>query len=237
MKKIGLFLCLFSASIVCAESLTIAAGAGYKKPVQEIVAVYEAKQNKKVEAIYGNMAQIFAQAKQTEISILIADKKFLEKQKELEVVDYLSLGEGKAVLAYAKGVRLEKWEDIAKDSIKRVAMPDAKKAIYGQAGAEFLENAHIMQSIKDKLLVVATVPQVTSYVSKHEVDVGIINLSVALDNYTKIGGYIKIPEQYYTKIEIVAARLGSCQKNVSCQSFLEFLKTPEAQKIFEKYGL
>ncbi|MBP9566138.1 MAG: substrate-binding domain-containing protein, partial [Sulfurospirillum sp.] len=78
---------------------------------------------------------------------------------------------------------------------------------------------------------------VASYVSTHEVDVGIINLSAALDNYTKIGGYIKIPEQYYTKIEIVAARLGSCQKNVSCQSFLEFLKTPEAQKIFEKYGL
>lgn len=219
-----------------ADALKIAAGAGYKKPVQEVLKLYEAKYPK-VEAIYGNMAQIFAQAKQMDIAVVIADKKFLEKQKELAFVEYQTIGEGKAVIAYAKGVHLEKAEDLADASIKSVGMPEAKKAIYGDAGIEFLENAKLTDKVKDKLIVVATVPQVSAYVGSHEVDAGIMNLTAALDSFDKIGGYVKIPEHYYGKIEIVAGSLKACESDATCRQFKAFLKTPEAKAVFEKYGL
>jgi molybdate transport system substrate-binding protein len=235
MKYLGV-LCVLFLSVACGDTLTIAAGAGYKKPVQEVLKLYEAK-HEKVDAIYGNMAQIFAQAKQTDIAVLIADKKFLDKQKTLLFDAYLEIGEGKAVIAYAKGVTLERFEDLSNDAITRIAMPEAKKAIYGTAGEEFLQNAGLKEALGQKLLVVSTVPQVAAYVASHDVDAGIMNLTAALDNYDKIGGYVKIPQHYYTKIDIVAGATKACASNPTCHSFIDFLKTQEAKAIFEKYGL
>ena len=235
--KYLLFLALIFVGVGVADSLKIAAGAGYKKPVQEVVKLYEARHHEKVEALYGNMAQVFAQAKQTDIALIVADKKFLVKQNGLSFSEYLTIGKGRAVVAYAKGVKLDKVEEIADAKIARIAMPESQKAIYGQAGMEFLQNAKLMDRLKERLLVVATVPQVASYVSTHEVDVGIMNLTAALDTKAQIGGYIEIPQDYYTPIEIVAGHLPACQNNASCQKFSAFLKTPEAQTIFASYGL
>jgi len=236
MKKMVIGVCIALLSQLIADDLKIAVGAGYKKPVQEVLKVY-AENHTKVDAIYGNMAQIFAQAKQTEIALVIADKKFLEKQKELHFEHYQKIGEGVAVIAYAKGISFARIEDFKNESIKTIAMPEAKKAIYGDAGMEFLHNANLYESVKEKLLVVATVPQVSSYVSTHEVDVGIMNLTAALDSMDKIGGYIKIPQTYYTPIEIVAGSLKACEIDKACQEFVAFLQTPKAKEIFVKYGL
>ena len=237
MKKMVMWICIALLSQLIADDLKIAVGAGYKKPVAEVLKAYEESGHSKIDAMYGNMAQIFTQAKQTEIALVIADKKFLEKQKELHFEHYQKIGEGVAVIAYAKGVTFERIDDLKKESIKAIAMPEAKKAIYGDAGMEFLNNAKFYESVKEKLLVVATVPQVSSYVSTHEVDVGIMNLTAALDSMDKIGGYIKIPQTYYTPIEIVAGSLKACEADKACQEFVAFLKTPQAREIFVKYGL
>lgn len=237
MKLYGwIGIALLLSGYAYADTLKIAAGAGYKKPVQDVLRLYEA-QHEKIDAIYGNMAQIFAQAKQTPIALIIADKAFLEKQTDVHFESYVRIGEGKAVIAYAKGVNFDRIEDIADARIKTVAIPEAKKAIYGDAGMEFLENAQLMSRVKEKLLVVATVPQVASYVATHEVDVGIMNLTAALDRLDTIGGYIQIPQRYYRQIEISAGSLKACETNTACQDFIAFLKTPEAKAVFEKYGL
>lgn len=237
MKKLLMFMCITLLSHAFADDLKIAVGAGYKKPVAEVLKAYEESGYGKIDAMYGNMAQIFAHAKQMEIVMVIADKKFLEKQNELSFVRYLNIGIGRAVIAYAKGLSVSSIEDLKQESIKTIAMPEVKKAIYGDAGIEFLHNAKLYESVKEKLMVVATVPQVSSYVVTHEVDVGIINVTAALDNGDKIGGYLEIPQSYYTKIEIVAGSLKACNENQACQNFLAFLNTPKAKEIFTKYGL
>lgn len=238
MRKLLMCICILCLGHAASDDLKIAVGAGYKKPVLEVLKAYEqTHQGQKIEAMYGNMAQIFAHAKQMEITLVIADKKFLEKQKELSFVNYEKIGEGIAVIAYAKGVSFNHIEDLKNEQIKTIAMPEAKKAIYGDAGIEFLNTTKLYESLKDKLIVVATVPQVSSYVNTHEVDVGIMNLTAALDSIDKLGGYIKIPQEYYTPIEIVAGSLKACESDKICQEFIAFLKTPKAKEIFVKYGL
>ena len=90
--------------------------------------------------------------------------------------------------------------------------------------------------IKDKLYVVATVPQSMTYIITNEVDAGIVNLTAALANKSKIGGYIEVPQQYYTPIEIVAGKLESSNTK-ECEKFVDFLSTQTAKDIFKKYGL
>ena len=237
MKKIILgTIWLIMSTFLCADSLKIAVGAGYKKPLSEVIKAYE-KHNISVDAMYGNMAQIFAHAKQEEVSLVIGDKKFLEKQKELSFKAYHSLGFGKAVIIFAKGMKIGRPEDIAQNSVKKIAIPEPKKAIYGDAAMEFLNHSKLYDTLKERLVIVATVPQVSTYVSTNEVDAGILNLTEALNAGEKIGGYIEIPQNLYTPIEIVAGSLDTCSSDKACASFLTFLSSAEAKAIFTKYGL
>lgn len=237
MKKIVIgVLALFMGTFLCADGLKIAVGAGYKKPIQEVLKAYEAT-HPKVDAMYGNMSQIFAYAKQEEVALVIGDKKFLDAQKEVGFVSYQDIGLGRAVIVYAKGMRLDDVLDISKESIQKIAMPEPKKAIYGDAAMEFLNNTKLYDKVKEKLIVVATVPQVATYVMTHEVDMGILNLTAALDAGDKIGGFVEIPSHLYTKIEITAGSLDACSKEKACGEFLTFLSSPKAKEIFTKYGL
>lgn len=234
MRKI-IFL-MFIAAVVNASGVKIASGAGYKKPIMEVVKLYEVSKGIKVEPIFGNMKQISSQAKSSDIALLIGDKKFLSQKSGLDFVKYNFLGKGYVVLAYAQGIKLDKVEDIAQERIKKVAMPAPKKAIYGIAGKEFLISSKLDERIKNKLYVVATVPQVANYLITKEVEAGIINLTAALSFKDKLGGYIKVDENSYSPIDIVAGELSNCDTSI-CKDFVEFLQSSGVKKIFQKYGM
>ncbi|XPV68526.1 MAG: molybdate ABC transporter substrate-binding protein [Halarcobacter sp.] len=234
MKKILIFVSLVFVPLF-ANDLKVAAGAGYKKVVLKVIKAYE-KNGKNVDGFFGNMRQVTSQAKQTDIGLIIGDKNFLLKKSNLDIKDFSTIGEGKVVIAYGKNSTIIKSsKDLLNPQIKKIAMPQEKKAIYGIAGKEFLENENLYKAIKDKLYMVATVPQSLTYIITNEVDAGIINLTAALENKNKIGGYIQVNENSYSKIEIIAAKLPTCKKE--CEDFLEFLKTKESKEIFKSYGL
>lgn len=70
MIPIVLFLC---QSLAFAETLTLAAGAGCKRPLNEIIQAYEASGGAKIDRIYGNMGQIVMQAKARSAAGLLKD--------------------------------------------------------------------------------------------------------------------------------------------------------------------
>lgn len=233
LKKL-LLAFIASSLMLGASELKIGAGAGYKKPLMEIIKEYE-KEGGKVEAMFGHLKQITTQATQTDIDLILGDKKFLSNTKELNFKDYLALGEGELVVVFTKNKSLSSVNDLTNDYIKKVTIPDPSNAIYGIAGTEFLKNSKLEDLIKDKLLVVSTVPQAMTYILTNEVDAGFVNLSEALANKDNIGGFIKVDKKLYTPIEIVVGKLDSCDKE--CEKFLEFLTTKTSKDIFLKYGL
>lgn len=233
-KKIVLTL-VSSVLILSAGELKIAAGAGYKKPLMEIIKEYE-KNDEKIEAIFGHLKQVSTQATQTDIALIVGDKNFLEKKSGLIFKNFTALGQGELVIVYAKNRNFTSIDDLTKEDIKKITIPDPAKAIYGIAGTEFLKNANLEEKIKEKLLVVSTVPQAMTYILTNEVDAALVNLSEAIANKESIGGFIKVDKKYYTPIEIVAGKLENCNTN-ECEKFSNFLKSKTAQDIFEKYGL
>jgi molybdate transport system substrate-binding protein len=118
-----------------------------------------------------------------------------------------------------------------------VAVAKPSKAIYGIAADQFLQQSRLYDTVKKKLRVVATVPQITTYLVANEIDAGFINLTAALSHEKELGGYILIPQQYYEKIDIVAGRLPECSRNSGCSRFLEYLQGERAKEIFRRHGL
>lgn len=222
-----------------ADSLMIASGAGYKKPVSEVMAAFEKEKGTHVDAVFGNIQMVTSQAKQSgEVSCIIGDRKFLKKLTAVvEYADYQPIGKGILVLAYNKNVKLTKVEDIATDTVKSVFMPQDKKAIYGIAGTETLKAYGYDTTIASKVTQVATVPQVVSYLLTGEADAGFINLTEALANADKFGGYVIVPQDKYKDIEIVAGIVKGFEAKPDVKAFLAYLTTDTAKEIFKKYGL
>lgn len=220
-----------------AEPLTIAAGAGYKKLVTELAKVYQATSGIAPELVFGNMGQIVAQAKGSGVvDVVIGEKGFLEKA-ELPFASFTDIGRGVLVVAWPKGKTLAAPADVAKPEVKRLAMPDPEKAIYGKAGAQFLEHAGLTAAVKDKLLVVATVPQVTTYLLSGEVDAGFVNRTDVLDLGDAIGGYLEVDQSEYTPIVIGAGVLTNAKNGDGAKAFAAFLASDAARDVAKRHGM
>lgn len=220
-----------------AQNAVVAAGAGYKKMVNALAAAYAEKTGRRPDLVYGNMGRVTALAMESgQVDLVLGDEAFL-KSTPLVFSDTHELGRGKLVLAFPVNSAFSSVEALDDPAAKRIAMPEPAKAIYGKAARQFLEHSGRTPAIAPRLLEVATVPQVFSYLAAGEVDMGFLNLSYVLDVADKLGGYVVVDESAYSPIRIIAATLEGGANGEAARDFMAFLRTPEAKAIIEKSGL
>lgn len=235
--KVIIFLAALSMFACSTEKkeVYVASGGGYRKPVTEIKENFEKNSDMTVNCIFGNMQQISTQAKSSsKIGILIGDSKFLNKT-EIEFSERKDIGKGKLILVFSKKLAIKSVSDLASPAIEKILMPDPKKAIYGRATSETLDTLALSDKLQEKLVVVQTVPQVSSYLTSGTAEVGFINMTDYISLDKEKFDYIAVPEENYTPIVIEAAMTKSAGK--SDKKLLEFIQSEEAQAIFNKYGL
>lgn len=115
----AVFLCAATATL--AEDLVIGAGAGYRRPIAEAIAAYEAQSGKSVGEVYGNMGQVLGQARESgKMAMVCGDKAVLAKAEGLAFERFLPIGTGKLVIAFRKGARLTDAAELAGESIAKV---------------------------------------------------------------------------------------------------------------------
>ena len=219
-----------------AGDLVVVAGAGYKRPVLDLIERYRATTGQNVVGGFGNMQQIAAQAQaSSDVGLMLGDEAHL---RDLPFIASLTpLGVGKLVLAWPKGkAALATDADLLVAGVGRIACPDAQKAIYGIAATEWMKNKGLFEMLKPKLIEMATLPQVTSYLISGEVDAGFVNITDAMGAGDKIGGY-RVIESGYAPIRIVAGVIKGYEGNPQVKGFLTFMGSPEAAAILKSYGI
>ena len=98
-----LMLIVMAPSMAFSDSFLLAAGAGYKRPMTDIVKLYEEQKGVKIDQIYGNMGQVMMQAKAVpRVALVVGDRHFLEKESGIEFARFHTLGEGILAIAYSK---------------------------------------------------------------------------------------------------------------------------------------
>jgi molybdate transport system substrate-binding protein len=239
IKALVAFIFLTGATVLSARPVMVASVAGYKKPVTEIMSLFEKKTGIKTNGVFGNHMMVMEQAKRSgEVNLVIADRKIIgEMSRSLQFAEKRSLGEGVLVLAYGRGVDLKNPEDLATERVKSLFMPQNIKTIYGTAGFETLKSYGYSEKLRAKITEVATMPQIIQYLITGEADAGFVNLTEAMANRDRLGGYVIIPAGKYNKIIIEAAILKGSEKNPETVKFMDFLETPEAKAILKKHGL
>ncbi len=231
--KLGLscLLWLMGMSLAIADELLIGAAAGYKKPLESLFADFSSQRSDvKVKRFYGNVTQVLKQAEADgRVDLVVGDEKFINKSA-LPTHQRIKLGSGKLVVAYRQGIQLSNLSQL---KALRVAVPDAKQAIFGQAAAEVIEKKGLALP---NLKIVSSIPQVAAYVSSGEVDAGFLNLTEALALGDKIGGYWLLNPADYTPIVIQAALL-TASPDADLAALADFLASQPAQQKLRDAGL
>ena len=217
------------------RELFIASGAGYRKPVNELKAIFERAHGVTVNCVYGNMTQITSQTKNSgRISLLIGDKKFLENSG-LSFIKESRLGKGKLVLVFDQGLGLNTIGEITRPDIDKIILPDAQKAIYGKAADQALKTLSLYNRVKNKLVIVQTLPQVVSYLMSGAAKAGFINTADLLSLDSARFSSIEVAPSSYEPIVIEAALTEDASPDGKL--FYEFTQSAAAREVFAKYGL
>jgi molybdate transport system substrate-binding protein len=230
-----LFLC---QSPAFAETLTLAAGARYKRPLSEIIRVYETSGGNKIDQIYGYLGPVLTQARGVgNIAFIVGEEAFL-KSTGIEFVSFHRIGDRALVIAYGKNIKLESSDDLLNPEVTKIAVPDEKHAIYGKAAKEFLQKTGLMERVRKKLLVVSSAPEICSYLVCRRVEAGFLNVTDARYIKNKIGGYLTPDASTYSPIKQVLGVVKGYEENTEAKKFLSFLEAdPKVKEILKRDGL
>lgn len=220
-----------------ADETTLAVVGGFRRPLTELVTLFEASSDDRVSRIYGHIGQIIAQARESdEIAMLCGDKAAFDAAEGITFSEEVPLGLGRLVIAYRTGLTLDAAEDVAGPEVERIGVPDQKMAIYGRAATQYLERSGLMETVAPRIMPVGSVPQVTRYVGAGEVDAGFVNATDAIGAGDEIGGYVEVDPALYDPVEAVCVRRAGAQSE-ALDAFTAFLRGDEARAVLARHGL
>ena len=224
-----------AAGAANAAQVIVTTGAGYVKMVDALAALYQKETGVAVEKSFGgNIGQMLAQVKHG--SGVISDEASLEKFHDALAPDARRLGDTPLVLVWRKGLELKRPEDIALDSVKTVASPNPKAAVYGRSAAKWLKATGLDAKVAPKLQVVGTVPQVYSYVTTGNMDAGFVNLAVLKSGTEALGGHAAIRDESAV-VHMTVRPVRGAEADADVKAFMDFLASEKAKPVLRKFGI
>lgn len=133
----------------------------------------------------------------------------------------------------ASNFKLERVEDVADQTIERVAIAKPDVAPYGAAAVETLRALNLWQKIEPKVVYGMNVSQVKQFVSSGNAEVGFLPRSLVQDGR---GKYLEIDEKLHQPIDQALGVVRASAKQQAAQRFTAFVLSSEGQQILQKHG-
>ncbi|MDD2815501.1 MAG: molybdate ABC transporter substrate-binding protein [Thiotrichaceae bacterium] len=244
MNKRLVWLCfayLFSCA-AHADEIHVGSVLNFIAPLEEMGRLFEKNSGHKVTVHRYAMDDIYAQAvsNNTLDIVLLADAKSAQTLEESGVAlegSRFTYAVGKLALwSNQENLIDSKGEVLSKGKFNYLALPNIKENPYGIAAYRVLINLGSLARLEKKLLIGGTVVDSRQQVIDNKAELAFTALSI-LNPQKKIDGSLWIvPQKYYPPLKQQGVLLKRAQNDKSAVAFLNFMKTPAARNIIEKYG-
>ncbi len=224
--------------------LTIYAGAGLMKPMDELKVGFEQKHKIPVQLIYGGSAELFGM-----IAMRKAGDVFIPgaaKYVQDAVEQGLARAEGQRSVCYHVPVILvpagnpanvHSLQDLARPGV-RVALADAKAAAIGKVSNALLKKNGLQEQVAKNVTVrPSTTNQLLIYAATGQIDACIAWEDQATWGQAK--GKVEIvhiPASQNALKTIPAAVVTYSQQVEAAQSFIDYIASPEGKAVWQKWG-
>jgi len=238
---------LFSVESASGGDILIFAAASQRDPLEAVIASYSGQNRKNiVKASYQSSSTL---ARQIELGApadiyISANSKwmdYLEDRKLIDASTRRNMFGNSLVLVTAKTGISEKADIKSGFDLTsllgdgRLAVGDPDHVPAGIYAKQAMQNLGIWDSIKSKLARADNVRAALALVSRGEAPYGITYSSDAVaDRRVEVVG--AFPEDSHLKIVYPVAITENSQNTAGAKAFFQFLKAPEAIKIYKKFG-
>lgn len=223
------------------KKLLIMAAASMTDVTKELQKEYEKENNNvKLEFSYGSSGALMNQIKEGApadvfISASVKQMNELDGLGLLKKDSVVNLLENKIVLVVPKDStkNITGFDDII-GKADYIALGEPKSVPVGQYSKELFETLGIYEEIKEITVYGSDVRGVLAYVESQNADCAVVYATDAL-----ISEKVKVvaeADNLTTKIIYPAGIIKDSQNTEEAESFIEFLESDKAMKIFEKYG-
>ena len=226
------------------QNLMIFAPSSLKDSLNEVIQSYQKREQFEIKQVYLGTAQLAQQIKNGAqpdifISANIQWMEHLEKRGlVLEKYRYILLGNSLVAVTNYDHFNLRKkqyFNDVKKTFLEtntRISLAMVEAVPAGIYAKQFFKNIEIWQAIKFNIANSPNVRAAMSFVSRGDLEYGVVYRSDAMaDKRVKI--IYDLDPSYYTKIEYPMTILNKKEKTLN---FYNFLKNKKNKNIFKRWG-
>ena len=243
LKTLALVAALGFSGLAVADEAKIAAASDLKFAFDELKVLFEKKHPEhKLEMIMGSSGKFTQQIENGAPFDMFfsADvnmpKKLVESGKAIEPVTTYAFGR---VVLWSAKVDASKLTlaDLPNPEFRKIAIAAPDHAPYGARAKESLEHAGVWSKIESKMVYGENISHTAQLVDTQAADIGIIALSLAVNEKLKSkGGFYMIPDSYHKPLEQAYAVTKYGESNKAALAFSEFMRSEEARKVMRHYG-
>lgn len=145
------------------------------------------------------------------------------------------LGNSLVIVTPPDSVTVRSAEDLTNATVRRIALGEAKSVPAGTYSQAYLQKKGLWPLVQSKVIPCENVRAVLAAVESGNTDAGIVyKTDAAISRQVKVA--YEIPRADGPKIVYPIALLKNSPQAVAARKFLEYLTTPSATSVFEKYG-
>jgi molybdate transport system substrate-binding protein len=237
----GLALILFMTTSTFADnSLTVAVAASFKRPFSEIARRFEAGHPIKVEASFASTGTLHSQI----VNGALYDIFLAADEKRPQVLHEEGLADRPVIYARGRVVlwtnrenlcRAGDWQSALRDAgVRKIAIANPTASPYGAAAENALRKEGLWDAVRPRFVYAQDVGQAFQYVYSGAAAAGFCALSDAASAAGREGCRFDVAEA--PPVEHSACVLKRAKNREAARRLVEFLQSPEAEKIKGEYG-
>lgn len=239
-------LLLFFGCSALADDLNVAAAADLNFAMKDLAADFQARTGNVVRVSFGSSGNFYAQIKSGApfdvfLSADLSYPQQLEQEGKIVPGSIYVYAIGKIVVWAPNTARFDVTKlglnSLLDPSVQQIAIANPRHAPYGRAAEAAIRHAGIYDRVAKCLVFGENIAQTSHFVETGNADAGIIAFSIALSPEMRAKGrYWLVPLDWYPPLQQGAAIVKSTRHLAAAQAFVEYLKSPAAVAILQRYG-
>jgi molybdate transport system substrate-binding protein len=232
-----------SSTAAAPQELTVSAASSLKGALTEIGKAFDQANNSKTTFNFdasgtlqkqiegGAPVDVFASAALKQLNALV-DEKLVDPAS----VKNFASNEIVLLVPTDSKLGIASFQDLAKADVKKITYGDPKVAPHGVAAEEILNKLGLFDQVKPKVIYAANVSAALAYVSKGEVDAGVIFATEAKAGGDKAKIVATSDSSWHSKIVYPIGVVSASKNKTLAQALVDFVAGSEGQKILQSYG-
>ncbi len=238
-------LCVFSSLVVTpafAEQALVAVAANFVPPFREIAIEFETATGHTLRVAAGSSGNFYSQIKNGAPFDLFlsadAERPRLLEDEGLGVKDSrFTYAIGRLVLWSPNPDLMKGEQTLRSKHFKHLAIANPKTAPYGVAAIQTMQKLGVWEYVQPRMVMGENLGQTMGFIESGNAQLGFVALSQVLDQKIKgLGSRWDVPKHLHEPIKQDVILLTKGNDNAAANALMEFLGSPKAQAIIERYG-